>query len=141
MDWNAYKQRLHELIEQECAASRMNNTRWIETVRLVRDLRLRSRVKLLTRPEPAEWGQVWSPAPPAYIESTHVGPVLALEVEWMEVEPFQRRRRGSLVADQLIDQRESLEHGLQAIGVPYEWVDEVIRITGHVRKSQGPDGR
>jgi hypothetical protein len=59
----------------------------------------------------------------------------------MEVEPFQRRRRGSLVADQLIDQRETLEHGLQAIGVLYEWVGDVIRIIGHVRKSQGSVGR
>lgn len=81
MDWNEYKQRLRALIERECGASLMNDTKWMEAVGLIRELGLSCRIKLLTRPEPTDWGRVWSPRSPSYIEASHMGPVLALEVE------------------------------------------------------------
>jgi hypothetical protein len=131
MNWIEYKQKLHDLIEREFGASLMNNTKWMEVIGLMQDLRLHCRVKLVTCSDITEWRRAWSPAPPSYIE-TSAGPVLTLEIEWMGIEPFQRQRRGALVPDQRIDHRAQLEDSLKVCAIPYAWEGSVIRITGHL---------
>jgi hypothetical protein len=132
-NWRKHKQKLHALIENEFGASLMNNTKWMEVIQLLKGLGLNCRVKLITSPEITDWRSARSPAPPAYIETSR-GPVLALEIEWMEIDPTQRIRRGALVSEE-IDRRKALESELRGLDAPHAWVDGVVRVTAHVRQS------
>lgn len=130
-----YKQKLWRIIDSECDGSRMNDTKWMEMLEILKDLHLLYRIKFLVWPQPTYWrlgisGGVSSGIPIPYIEGP-MSPTLVLGVEWMEIDPISRR---GLVKT---DHTQEVERWLQSVGVPYTWEASVLRVTGHVRKPSG----
>jgi hypothetical protein len=62
---------------------------------------------------------------------------LILSVEWLEIWPFEEIGRGMLQEPQRVNHGAEAERRLQEINVPYEWVENNIRIIGHVRNAEG----
>lgn len=81
------------LLERERMVSLLNDTRWMRLIEGLRDLPLHYRVKVLTEDE--VWdagGHLFLPVPEhAYIEGGLMGPVPARAIEWLEIEPIERR--------------------------------------------------
>ena len=132
-----YKQRLRQIIEQECDGSRMNNTKWMQMLDALRDLWLWRRVKWLDDPKVSQWdrhmqGGFASYLPTPFIENPS-SPTIVLAIEWMEIDPMG--------ASDKVDYSGEIEKRLQLVKVPYTWEGSVIRVTGHVRKSSSrPSG-
>src|SRR4029079_15971757 len=82
------RHKLHALIQREGISSQMKDTRWMRLIEALReaDLPLRYRIKLLTDPEASDWDTGFAPVAANYIELPKLGPVLALEVEWLEID-------------------------------------------------------
>jgi len=128
--FDAYKQRLRQIAERECDGSRMNNTKWMQMLDVLRDLWLWRRVKWLDDPKVSHWTTVMqggfaSDLPTPYIEGPS-SPTIVLAVEWMEIDPIG--------ASDKVDYRGEIEKRLQSVNVPYTWEGSIIRVTGHVRK-------
>ena len=129
-----YKLRLRQIIERECDGSRMNDTKWMEMLDVLRDLWLWRRVKRLDSTKVSDWtrhiqGGFSSHLPIPYIEGPS-SPDIVLAVEWMEIDPIG-------AADK-VDYRQEIEKRLESVNVPYTWEGSAIRVTGHIRKNNPP---
>ena len=137
-----YKQKLWQIIECECDGSRMNDTKWMEMLDVLRELPLWYRGKFLDSPQATHWrfgisGGVSSGIPMPYIEGPS-SPTIVLAVEWMEIDPKSwHLSTAPPYGSAKTDQAEEVERRLQAVGVPYTSNESVIRVTGHVRKPLG----
>ncbi len=129
--------RLRAIIERDYTASLLNATKWMEVFAALHRLPLWWRLKLITTEQPCNWGkgvQASSTAahlPFGWVEGCGYSPFMALEIEWLEVQPAvepDERAQG-------VDERtcELVENQLSAIGVGYERAGVVVRVTGHVR--------
>ena len=132
------RSKLRSLIARECTRSLMDDARWNKALVELRKCKARFRLKLLTDPEVSPWDSLVPDSPENYIELPKVGPVLCLEVEWLEIDPIERRRTGRLVPDRLLDHTKSVEQTLESLRLPYSREDAFLRIWGHVRKGQDP---
>jgi len=75
---------LRSLIEKEALVGLLNDTKWREILESIVPRHPKVRVKLLTEDEASEWTGL-SKVPPSYIEPVSVGPVLCMEIEWIEL--------------------------------------------------------
>jgi hypothetical protein len=140
MDWSAYIRKLRSIISREFTSSMMNDTKWMEMLGALYELKLRYRLKLVTSESSTDWGflvggkgQDYPPHP--FVEGCGLSPVVTLEIEWLEIEPFERIQRGALVDDLKINRLEEVEERLTLLSIPYSLRNGVIRVTGHIRRS------
>ena len=120
------REKLRRLVSEQCSASLMSDTKWRRCLPLIREYQTgltgRTRVKLITDSEVSSWGYFILPAE-GYIEFfPEVGPVLFLEMEWLEIDV-------SAIGPALLGQ-------LQTDGLPVTVDAGIARIWGHVRHGQ-----
>jgi len=108
----------------------MNTTKWEEVKLLLRTLKLTYRTKLITDATVSEWTPAGAYEPCGYIDNH--GPVLLLEVEWLEIDPHHRIARPYVGSDRFIDYTHALDEQLRCIGASFTREDNVYRIWGHV---------
>ena|GEM_PF-1086949 len=122
----------HAIIARDFSASRMNATKWREAIDDLGDMGLRYRLRWVDVPAISVWMGLWIPfSDSEYFDSAEVGPFSTFSIEWLEVDIYhQCGAYGSIVKQ---DSSTEIERRLQAIQVPYEWVDGYIRIVGYVR--------
>ena len=129
---DAYERKLRHIIERDCDGSRMNDTKWMELLEALRDLRLRYRVKFLDWNEPSAWrygiqGGHNSYLPVPYIEGPS-SPVKALAIEWVEIDA------SDLPGIHAEDLAAEVERRLMAVGVSYTATSSLITVIGHIRR-------
>lgn len=129
---DAYERKLRQIIERDCDGSRLNDTKWMELLEVLRDLRLRYRVKFLDRNEPSVWrygiqGGRNSYLPTPYIEGPS-SPVKALAIEWVEIDA------SDLSGIHVEDLAAEVERRLMAVGVSYTATSSLITVIGHIRR-------
>lgn len=117
------REALRRLVYEQCSASLMSETKWRRCLPVIREYQVvtgvRSRVKLLTCSTVSTWGLFVLPAP-SYIEFLpEFGPVLYLEVEWLEVE--------------LAAGGPALIERLRMENMPVTVDQDLLRVLGHVR--------
>lgn len=105
----------------------MPDLNWKAVSEICRQYSVRTRTKLSGDPC-SEWC-TWLIVPhPGYIEPEALGPVPLTDIEYVEIDPVERKRRGRLVADLLIDHRPEIESALTAANVPFAFVNGVLRL-------------
>lgn len=125
--------RLQTCIEVKQVASCMNETRWaaaLSAISSVPGYRPRFRVRILTdeHDPPADH---WDDSFPWHVP-THVF------IEWLELDPVVRTRRGQLLADSLEDFSAPLRVALLVGRVPFSIEGGSIRIWGYLRPGNVP---
>jgi hypothetical protein len=133
-----YRQKLWEIVERDFSVSLMNDTKWTEAVRLLREMGLRCRVKLITRDAPSPLSMLAvgreSRLPLGYVEGCGYSPFRTLEIEWLDIDPVSGFRPGQPYAVKPSDHSEELEGRLRSLGVAFTRDGPVIRIWGHIRR-------
>jgi hypothetical protein len=124
------RRKLRSLLERDGLVSLLKDTKWMRLVDALRPLPLRYRVKLVTSDDVSGWDdRLLSPAP-NYLELPSVGPVLALEIEWLEIAPRRRLDPGNLDAPA---DHATITALLQSLRVPFSTDGVVVRVVGHQR--------
>jgi hypothetical protein len=118
----------------------MNDTKWMQLIDELRslDLPMRYRIKLLTDSEVSEWGTWFAEDPHAFIELEGLGPVLALEVEWLEIDatgPWLSGRR-DWVPPNPVDYSAEVAPLLAALRVPFSREGTLFRVTAHLQRNR-----
>ena len=132
----AHDKDTHAIIAREYSASRMNATKWREAIDDLGGMGLRYRLRWVDVPALSVWMGLWIPySDSTYFDSAAVGPFKTFSIEWLEIDPNVEVRHSKLLAPERTDHSAEIERRLQAIHVPYEWVDGNIRIVGYVRNS------
>lgn len=133
------RKKLQALIQREGIVSQMSDTKWMRLIEALQEaeLPIRYRIKLLTDPDISDWGWWFARIPANYIEMSSIVPVLALEVEWLEIDATGPWRSG--VVDQVlvnpVDYSEEVVSLLKSARVPYTVNDKVFRVAGHLRRT------
>ncbi len=100
-----------------------------EALEELQSLSVRFRLKWTGDEEISKWNTCYVPnISKSYVELPTVGPVLWSQVEWFEVETVQRKYRGRLVKDELIDWLSQIEEILKSRNLQFEKQEQVIRI-------------
>ncbi len=128
----AEEKEVRAIIARDFSASRMSNTRWRQALWSLEGIPGERRVKFVDVEEPL--AGFLRPATAPYFDGWW-GPVLILSVEWFEIEPIERVSRGMLQEPKCINHGPDVERRLQEINVPYQRVEDSIRIIGHVRNA------
>ena len=137
MEWikrDAEEKDVRAIIARDFSASRMSNTRWRQAFWSLAGIPGVRRVKFVRSENPLN-GQL-TPRTDKYLESSW-GVIPFLFIEWLEINPIEDVWRGALQKPQHLNRGPEIERKLQAINVPYEWVDGNIRIVGYVRNDAG----
>jgi hypothetical protein len=108
----------------------MSTTKWEEIKLFLRTFKLTYRTKLITDLTVSEWTHAGAYEPHGYIDNH--GPVVLLEVEWLEIDPHYRLPRPYVGPDRFIDYTSVVDEKLRRIGAPFTREDNVYRIWGHV---------
>ncbi|QQQ00667.1 DUF6678 family protein [Lysobacter enzymogenes] len=90
---------------------------WDAIVAVVRELRLKARVKPRGSPPPPEWTTFLIVPVPGYVESSGCGPLPFREVEWIEIDPVRVTERGRLLAPAVENLAGELLSRLTALGL------------------------
>lgn len=117
-------------LERENLASLMNNTKWRELIAAIQGVaryRPRFRVKCVREGEPA--ADSWDGSFPLHVPTFR-------HIEWLELDPIMRTRRGAIVPDLTEDFSTPIEVALAMAGVPFERVGSAIRIVGYFRPAK-----
>ena len=128
---------IRAVIAHDFSASRMNATKWREMIEVLSDLPLFYRFLWVHVPGVSEWGNVWIPYTGSTYFDTHMGPFRTFAIEWLEIDHITEITRGLLLDPERVDHSAEIESRLKAINVPYEWVEDNIRVIGYVRNSVG----
>ena len=148
-NYNKFLQKLQATIENECDGSRMSNTKWKEMLDALTLLYPKAgfsyRVKMLDRDKVSRWG--WF----SYTEHNKPGqvncvkieglgnsPITILAVEYVEIEPNGLYDTGTYWTKMPGGYQNQIERQLDALNVPYTVEDDIIRVTGHVRRLTPP---
>jgi hypothetical protein len=120
-------ERLERYIEREQLVSSMNDTKWRElqaAMASVAPYPPRYRVKCLRMLEPhvESWERDWSTHLPTY-----------KAIEWVDIDPIRRERRGQLLKDLETDQTDELIELLRKHSIPFEPNSPYLRIYGYRR--------
>ena len=126
----AEEKEVRAIIARDFSASRMSNTRWNQTLWSLEDIPGKRHIKFVDVAEPLV-GNLRT-ATDTYFDGQW-GPVLILSVEWLEITPIEEIGRGILQEPTRVNHGAEVERRLQEINVPYERVEDSIRIIGHVR--------
>ncbi|MEO8288522.1 MAG: DUF6678 family protein [Chloroflexota bacterium] len=134
------RKKLQALLGREGFSSYMNDTRWMRLIEELRSLGLplRYRIKLLTDADASEWGMWFAQDPEPYIELEGFGPVLALEVEWLEIDatgPWKSSSPDWIPPDP-IDYSVEIALLLEELRVPSSQDGTLFRVTGHLRRTE-----
>lgn len=126
-------QRLRRYVGEHGLTSCMNDTKWREAISALRgipgfDVRFRVRcVRDGLDEVPSRQGSF-----PWHVPSPHAN------VEWLEVDPIVRIRRGALIADDTRDFTAAIIQSLKTAGVPISLEGGLIRIWGYLRPGSAP---
>jgi len=118
-------ERLERYIQREQLVSFMNDTKWsrLQTeMARVQPAQPQYRVKCLQDSEPSGWERDWSTHLPLY-----------KWIEWVDIDPVYRERRGVLVPDLERDRSSELIDLLHEHSIPYELDSGYIRVYGYRR--------
>ncbi len=135
--FDKHMSKLRFIIENECDSSRMSDTKWKMLVEALSALRrtisFYCRVKLLDN----EVAYNWHISIPPLIHRTvrldgseriwiepDGGPVPSIAIEWMEF--------------MTSDCQNQIKEQLETIHIPYTVAGDIIRVTGHIRRSTPP---
>ena len=122
----------HAVITRDFSASRMNATKWREMIEALYDLPLYYRFQWVHVPGVSDWMNIWIPYPGStYFDTGPAGPFKTFAIEWLEIDARHQWGADEGVTEQ--DSSAEIERRLQAIQVPYEWVEGNLRIVGYVR--------
>ena len=135
--FDKYMSKLRFIIENECDGSRMSDMKWkvlLESLFLLRKtIAFYCRVKILDDKTACNWGMS---IPPLIHKTVRLDgseriwiepdgwPVPSIAIEWMEF----------LTSDY----QYQIEEQLDALHIPYTAEGDIIRVTGHVRRSTPP---
>jgi len=110
------------IIARDFSASRMNATKWRETVEALADLHPKCRVRWVDVPAVSDWMSLWIPYPGStYFDTSPVGPFRTFTIEWLKIDVSEQ------TGADVVEQR------LQGIGVPFTREGCHVRLTGYVR--------
>lgn len=144
--YNKFLQKLQLIVENECDGSRMSNTKWKEMLDALALLYPKAgfsyRIKMLDRDRVSRWGwfshtehnkpgqvnRVW-------IEGLGNSPVEILALEYVEIKPSGFYNTGRYWTKMPGGYQSQIERQLDALNVPYTVEGDIIRVTGHVRRS------
>ncbi len=131
----------HAIIAHDFSASRMNATKWREVVEAIGEDSNRYRFRWVDVPKVSDWMNAWIPYPHVtYFDTAAVGPFRTFTIEWMEIDPIEEVKNGLLLKPQRINHTAEIEQRLQEINVPYELVDDYIRVVGYIRNTAKATG-
>lgn len=120
------------VIARNFSASRMNATKWRETIEALSDLPLNYRFQWVHVPGVSDWMNIWIPYPHStYFDTGPAGPFKTFVIERLEIDAIHQWGANGSIMEQ--DSSAEIERRLQEINVPYDWVDGNIRIIGYVR--------
>ena len=135
-DLDPYRIKLQKLIQQECSVSILNDTKWKRAIEVLRNFPVKFRIKRLSVSNVSQWNTGFCSVPDNYVELASIGPILALEIEYLEVDTIERKYRGKFVDSEIIFHTEEIEESLLSLKVPYIKDDAIIRIQGHIMREQ-----
>ena len=127
-----YTARLRRYIQREGLSSVMNDTKWAEVEQALLAIPgfvPRFRVKCVLDPEPA--AEQWDMSFPF-----HLPPRAA--IEWLDLDPMLRIRRGALVSDKVTDFTGEVITALRLCNVPFSQEYGAIRVWGYLRPGVTP---
>ena len=144
--YSKYMSKLRSIIEIECDGSRMSNTKWKEMLDALVVLYPKAgylyRVKLLDEAKVSRWG--WfshtkhsrsNQTDAIWIEGCGYSPVSIVAVEYVEIKPSGFYDTGTYTTRMPGGYQNQIEQQLDALNVPYTVEGNIIRVTGHVRRS------
>ncbi len=139
------REKLHAFLEREGATSLMNNTKWRNVLDALCPLHLNYRIKTLqplADPDSYEW--TWmsrSARHEAYVEFGTLGPIIFLEIEWLDIDPYERKKNPHWIYDSSKnieytdnDYTSAVEAILKLHKVPFSKDAHIIRIWAHLLK-------
>jgi len=126
-DWQKDRERLERYIVREQLVSIMNNTKWEKLRKLMISLgeaSPRYRVQCLRTDEVygTYWDGDWFYHLPTY-----------KWIEWLEIDPVARERRGQRVKNKETDQTQLLTDMLKDCSIPFSMEGGYIRVWGYKR--------
>ena len=144
--YEKYKAKIRSIIEIECDGSRMSNAKWklmLDALRLLYpQASFYYRVKLLDEVEVSDWSwfsheehtgqdQVNS----IWIEGCCYSPVQVIAVEYIEILPSGLCGKYPCKNKMSGSYQNQIQRQLDALNVPYTLEGDIIRVTGHIRRS------
>jgi hypothetical protein len=125
--------KLRAIVEQRGMVSLLNDTKWMRAIDVLRQLPVRFRIKLLTSDQPSDWDDCLLSPVENYVEIPRLGPVLALEIEWLEIDTNPSRQSGCRHSGLLADPMAEVVAALHSVRVPFTTKGAVVRVTGHAQ--------
>ncbi|MGF2687284.1 DUF6678 family protein [Marinobacter sp. DUT-3] len=124
------RQRLERYIARKALASVMSNTKWEKLRALMieeSDRRPVWRVRCLrdTREVEPQWDGDWYYHLPEF-----------KHIEWLEISPIQKERKGYLLPDKVTDNTDYFVGLLKSNNIPFSIEGESLRIWGYLRPGQ-----
>jgi hypothetical protein len=119
--------KLRALLSRSNAVSLMSDTKWKKVVELLLTWKRRVRIKLISDSAVSQWGSIVAGIPDTYIELPSVGPILTLEVEWLEIDPATPTYGASVHAITMGE----IVAALEALNAMVTIEDGAIRVWGH----------
>ena len=124
------RQRLECYIARKALVSVMNNSKWEKLRSLMIDESARRpawRVRCLrdTRESEVQWDGDWYYHLPEF-----------KHIEWLEIYPVQKARRGYLLPDKVSDNTDYFVDLLKSNNIPFSIEGESLRIWGYLRAGQ-----
>ncbi len=101
---------------------------WIETIpAIVKDHRLKARMKVVTIEAPSDWGWIISPVP-LHLETGDFGPYPERDVEWVEIDMNRIEYRGKLISTVSIDASDEVIKALSNLRYTKYEKTNIIRV-------------
>ena len=125
------QEKLLRVIQERQLVSFSNNTRWKNfTASKILKLPLQFRIKWIFRDTAASWGRLFSPVD-GYLEQGDLGPIPFREIEWLEIDPIQRKSRGILLTNLEIDHSKDIGGILTECQQTFLKRDKIYRVFGY----------
>ena len=125
------RDRLDRYIERESLAAIMNDTKWAEAIHAIQSVDgycVQFRVRCL-RDEGQPSGH-WDRSFPHHIPTPYKA------IEWIDINPVLTSRVGAQVPPKESDFRVAICKALSRFAIPYEELDDIIRIYGYKRPAK-----
>lgn len=120
------RRRLRRYVQEQQLVSVMNDTKWRELREAMLSLQRRPKYRLqclLSPPtDPDDWDSEWYYHLPTFVW-----------IEWLDIDPIHRARRGHLVQDERTDLTSELIPLLEQHSIPFEANGPYLRIHGYRR--------
>lgn len=101
----------------------------VEIINTILADKLSCRIKITTEDEPSNWSN-WITIPDVgYIEISGFGPIKTDLIEWIEINPVEKKVLGRLIKPKFIDHFEDVRDQLNTWGIDFSIADTNIRLT------------